>query len=72
MHLSVQFNHFNCAHWVAVRCEASGPSEATPAVAEASEASGSYLYTYNEKHHSSGAALTLVPTALIPILATDL
>ncbi len=41
MHLSVQFNHFNCAHWVAVRCEASGASEATPAVAEAS---GSYLY----------------------------
>ncbi len=40
MHLSVQFNHFNCAHWVAVRCEA---SEATPTVAEASEASGSYL-----------------------------
>ncbi len=44
MHLSVQFNHFSCAHWVAVRCEASGASEATPAVAEASEASGSYLY----------------------------
>ncbi len=38
---SVQFNQFNRAHWVAVRCEASG---ATPAVAEASEASGSYLY----------------------------
>ncbi len=36
MHLSVQFNHFNRAHWVAVRCEA---SEATPAVAETSEAS---------------------------------
>ncbi len=32
-------------HWVAVQCEASGASEATPAVAEASEASGSYLYT---------------------------
>ncbi len=44
MHLSVQFNHFNCAHWVAVRCEASGASEATPTVAEASEARGSYLY----------------------------
>ncbi len=44
MHLSAQFNHFNCAHWVAVRCEASGASKATPAVAEASEASGSYLY----------------------------
>ncbi len=41
MHLRVQFNHFNRAHWVAVRCEASGASEATPAVAEAS---GSYLY----------------------------
>ncbi len=41
MPLSVQFNHFNRAHWVAVRCEA---SEATPTVAEASEASGSYLY----------------------------
>ncbi len=40
MHLSVQFNHFNHAHWVAVRCEASGASEATPTVAEAS---GSYL-----------------------------
>ncbi len=46
MHLSVQFNHFNRAHWVAVRCEASGASEAMPAVAEASEASGSYLYIY--------------------------
>ncbi len=44
MHLSVQFNRFNHAHWVAVRCEASGASEATPAIAEASEASGSYLY----------------------------
>ncbi len=43
MHLSVQFKHFNRAHWVAVQCEA---SEATPAVAEASEASGSYLYPY--------------------------
>ncbi len=43
MHLSVQFNYFKCAHWVAVRCEASGASEATPAVAEASEVSGSYL-----------------------------
>ncbi len=41
MHLSVQFNHFNRAHWVAVRCEASRASDATPAVAEASEASGS-------------------------------
>ncbi len=44
MHSSVQFNHFNRAHWIAVRCEASGASEAMPAVAEASEASGSYLY----------------------------
>ncbi len=35
MHLSVQFNHFNHALWVAVRCEA---SEATPTVAIASEA----------------------------------
>ncbi len=42
MYLNVQFNHFNCAHWVAVRCEA---GEVTPAVAEASKASGSYLYT---------------------------
>ncbi len=41
MHLSVQYNHFNRAHWVVVRCEA---SEATPTVAEVSEASGSYLY----------------------------
>ncbi len=24
LHLNVQFNHFNCTHWVAVRCEASG------------------------------------------------
>ncbi len=40
-HAHVQFNHFNRALWVAVRCEASGASEATPAVAEAS---GSYLY----------------------------
>ncbi len=37
MHLSVQFNHFNRALWVAVQCEASGASEATPAVAEASK-----------------------------------
>ncbi len=43
MHSSVQFTHFNHAHWIAVQCEASGASEATPAVAEASEASGSYL-----------------------------
>ncbi len=35
MHLSVQFNNFNQALWVAVRCEA---SEAMPAVAEASKA----------------------------------
>ncbi len=41
-HARVRFNHFNRALWVAVRCEA---SEATPAVTEASEASGSYLYT---------------------------
>ncbi len=34
MYLSAQINHFNHALWVAVRCEA---SEATPAVAEASE-----------------------------------
>ncbi len=40
-HAHVRFNHFNHALWVAVLCEA---SEATPAVAEASEASGSYLY----------------------------
>ncbi len=38
MDLSVQFNHFNRTLWVAVRCEASGASEATPAVAEASDA----------------------------------
>ncbi len=43
-HAHVRFNHFNHALWVAIRCEASGASEATPAVAEASEASGSYLY----------------------------
>ncbi len=43
LHLSVQFNHYNYAHWVAVRCDASGANEATPTVAEASEASGSYL-----------------------------
>ncbi len=36
MHLGVQFNHFNHALWVTVRCEA---SEVTPTVAEASEAS---------------------------------
>ncbi len=35
MYLSSQFNHFNHALWVAVRCEA---SEATPAIAEANEA----------------------------------
>ncbi len=39
-HAHVWFNHFNHALLVAVRCEA---SEVTPAVAEASEASGSYL-----------------------------
>ncbi len=43
-HAHVRFNHFNNALLVAVRCEASGASEATPAVAEASKASGSYLY----------------------------
>ncbi len=41
-HAHVWVNHFNHAFLVAVRCEASGASEATPAVAEAS---GSYLYT---------------------------
>ncbi len=41
MHLSVQFNHFNCAHCMG--CRTSGASEATPAVAEAS-GRGSYLY----------------------------
>ncbi len=35
MYLSAQFNYFNHALWVAARCEA---SEATPIVAEASEA----------------------------------
>ncbi len=39
-HAQVWFNHFIHALLVAVRCEASGASEATPAVAEAS---GSYL-----------------------------
>ncbi len=39
MHLCVQFNDFNHALWVAVKCEASGVSEDTPTVAEASEAS---------------------------------
>ncbi len=39
-HSHVRFNHFNHAFLVAIRCEA---SEATPAVAEASEASRSYL-----------------------------
>ncbi len=42
-HAHVRFNHFNNALLVAVRCEASEANEATPAVAEASEASGSYL-----------------------------
>ncbi len=40
-HAYVRFNHLNHALLVVVRCEASGASEATPAVAEAS---GSYLY----------------------------
>ncbi len=44
-HAHVRFNHLNHALLVVVRCEASGVSEATPAVAEASEASGSYLYS---------------------------
>ncbi len=39
-HAHVRFDHLNHALLVVVRCEASG---ATPAVAEASEASGSYL-----------------------------
>ncbi len=45
-HAHVRFNHFNHVLLVAVRCEASGASKATLAVAEASETSGSYLYTY--------------------------
>ncbi len=40
-HAHVRFDHLNHALLVVVRCEA---SEATPAVAEASEVSGSYLY----------------------------
>ncbi len=36
MHLNTHFNHFNPPHWVALQCEV---SEATPAVAVASEAS---------------------------------
>ncbi len=42
-HAHVRFDHLNHALLVVVRCEARGASEATPAVAEASEASGSYL-----------------------------
>ncbi len=42
-HAHVQFNHLNQALLVVVRCEVSGASKATPAVAEAS---GSYLYQY--------------------------
>ncbi len=38
MYLSAQFNYFNHALWVAIWWEASGASEATPAVAEASKA----------------------------------
>ncbi len=34
-----------------------------------------YMFTHilqvNMKHHSSGAALSLMPTALVTILATD-
>ncbi len=37
--LHFQFNHFNHALWVAVRCEVSGAIEATPTVAKASKAS---------------------------------
>ncbi len=38
MHLTAQFNHFNAGQtWVAVRCEVSKASEATPTVAEASK-----------------------------------
>ncbi len=61
MHLSVQFNHFNPTHWVAVRCEASGASEAMPAVAEASEASGSYLYNViGTRQNSVACRITLL------------
>ncbi len=45
MHLIIQFNHFNHALWVAVRCEASGASEATPAVAVASEDTCNYYFS---------------------------
>ncbi len=51
MHLSVQYNHFNRAHWFVVRCEESGASKATPAVAEAS---GSYLLGKRERAPTSG------------------
>ncbi len=43
-HAHVWLNHFNHPLWVAVRCEVSRASEATPTVAEASEVSGSYLF----------------------------
>ncbi len=46
MHLSAQFNQFNHALWVAVRCEASGASEAMPAVAEMCKATCTVYQEY--------------------------
>ncbi len=59
--MHVWFNHFNHALLVAVRCEANRASEATPTVAEASEASGSYYISITivqsdtGKYHEFGA-----------------
>ncbi len=46
MHLNTHFNHFNPPHWVALQCEV---SEATPAVAVASEASKVTCIPYSRK-----------------------
>ncbi len=43
MHCTAHFSHVNHVHWVGVQCEASGPSKATPAVVEASEATCTYV-----------------------------
>ncbi len=63
MHLCVDFNKFNREHWIAVLCEASGASKAPPAVAEASDSSGSYLLLYITNELSMKALSTSVMTS---------
>ncbi len=44
LHCTAYFSNLNLVHWVAVRCEASGASKATPIVVEAPEQATCWLY----------------------------